>query len=112
MEECDGIRRLPCLFYLFLAFVCCICLIFGLSVSPWEGKICLGRRGRRKGNGSQGREGLKTPGWGHYDDASMVMMLAVVSEVDDDDDDDGCDDDDDGKDDGVDDDGCDDDGAG
>ena len=24
--------------------------------SPWEGKICLGRRGRRRENESQGRE--------------------------------------------------------
>ena len=41
-----------------------------MSVSPWEGKICLGRREKRKGNGSQGREGLKTPVCGHYDDGS------------------------------------------
>ena len=46
-----------------------------MSVSPWEGKICLGRRERRKGNGSQGREDLKTPGFdGDVIDIELMMV--------------------------------------
>ena len=40
---------------------------FTAFLSPWEGMKCQGRRERRKGNGSQGREGLKRPGFGHGD---------------------------------------------
>ena len=39
---------------------------------------CLGRREKRKGNGSQGREGLKRPGFGHGDgdgDGDGVMFI-------------------------------------
>ena len=73
-RKLQTVNNMELFFVLFAAFVSLrtitnweLCLFFPAFLSPWEGMKCRGRRERRKGNGSQGREGLKRPGFGHGD---------------------------------------------